>query len=454
VPKKEIMKTLLIKDATIVNEGTSFLGSVLIEGDKIKNIYRGSELPSDLCPMSTLDASGKMLIPGVIDDQVHFRQPGLTYKADIHTESMAAVAGGVTSYMEMPNTIPQTITQQLLTEKYELGEMFSLANYSFYLGATNDNLNEILKTNPKNVCGVKVFMGSSTGNMLVDDQKTLEGIFKESPLLVAVHCEDESVVKRNFEKYSQLFGEDISIQYHPLIRSAEACYISTSKAIEMSSKFGTRLHVLHLSSNKEMGLFRNGVPSIEKQITSEVCVHHLWFCENDYQQYGTKIKWNPSIKYEEDRDGLWVALLDGRLDVIATDHAPHTNEEKNNKYQKAPSGGPLVQHSLVAMLDFVSQQKISIERVVEKMCHAPADIYRLQKRGYIKTGYYADIVLIDVAKPWTVEKENIISKCGWSPFEGHTFGTSVTHTFVNGNLVFENGRIDGSFRGSRLLFDR
>jgi dihydroorotase len=448
------MNTTLIKNATIVNEGKSYTGSLLIEGELIKDVFRGQDLPSDICPTSTIDVKGKILIPGVIDDQVHFRQPGLTHKADIYTESMAAVAGGVTSFMEMPNTVPQTTTQELLIEKYELGERFSLANYSFYLGATNDNIKEILKADIKTVCGVKVFMGSSTGNMLVDNPKTLEGIFKESPLLIAVHCEEESVVKRNLEKYTQLFGEDIAIQYHPLIRSAEACYISTSRAVEMATKFGTRLHVLHLSSAKEMGLFDSSKQSKEKQITSEVCVHHLWFSESDYEKLGTFIKWNPSIKYEEDRDELWTALLDGRLDIIATDHAPHTLAEKENKYLKSPSGGPLVQHSLVAMLDFVKQGKISIEKVVDKMCHTPADIFKVKGRGYIRPGYFADVVVVDDEKPWTVNKENILSKCGWSPFEGHTFGSSVTHTFVNGKLVYENGRIDYRYRGARLTFNR
>jgi dihydroorotase len=448
------MNTLLIRNATIVNEGERYIGSVLVEGQKIKEIFKGEKLPEKLCPTSTLDATGKTLIPGVIDDQVHFRQPGLTHKADIYTESMAAVAGGVTSFMEMPNTIPQTTTQELLAEKYELGERFSLANYSFYMGATNDNLSEIIKTNPQDVCGIKVFMGSSTGNMLVDDPKALEGIFKESPLLVAVHCEDESIVKRNLEKYALLFQDEIPIEYHPLIRSAEACYASTSKAVEMASKYGTRLHVLHLSTNKEMGLFQNNKTLAEKRITSEVCVHHLWFCDNDYERLGTLIKWNPAIKYEEDRDGLWEALLDGRLDIIATDHAPHTLQEKSNKYSKAPSGGPLVQHSLIAMLDFVKQGKISLEKVVEKMSHTPAQIFKVQKRGFIRPGFFADLVLVDSEKPYTVNKENILSKCGWSPFEGHTFGSTVTHTFVNGNLVYENGRVDGSYRGSRILFDR
>jgi dihydroorotase len=410
--------------------------------------------PATISPDSVIDANNKFLIPGAIDDQVHFRQPGLTYKADILTESKAAVAGGITSIMDMPNTNPQTVTQLLLEQKYEMGERFSLANYSFYIGATKDNLKELLKTDPKNVCGIKIFMGSSTGNMTVDDPRVLENIFKESPVLIATHCEDEQIIRKNLAEFSGKYNNDIPVSCHPLIRSAEACYKSTSKAIEMATKYGTRLHVLHLSSAKEMDLFQNVPQLSEKKITSEVCIHHLWFSDKDYEKFGNFIKWNPSIKSEADRQGLWKALLDGRLDVIATDHAPHSLKEKQEKYINAPSGGPLVQHLLVAMLEFYNQNKISLETIVEKLCHAPAIAYKIDKRGYIKSGYFADLVLLDLNAPWTVDKKNILYKCGWSPFEGHTFRSSVTHTFVNGHLAYENGNVDERYRGMRLAFNR
>lgn len=445
------MKTL-IKNVRIINNGTDKLGSIIINGEYIESI--SDAMPIDFSGFNVIDGNGKVALPGVIDDQVHFREPGLTHKGDIYSESKAAVAGGITSYMEMPNTNPQTIGQALLEQKYELGERFSLANYSFYIGATNDNLQELLKTNPKNVCGIKVFMGSSTGHMLVDDPQTLEGIFKEVKLPIAVHCEDETTIKANIEQFTKKYGDDIPLEFHPVIRSAEACYKSTAKAVELATKYGTRLHVLHLSTAKEMELFRNGTPSKDKKITAEVCVHHLWFSEQDYKTSGTRIKWNPAVKSEADRQGLWDALNDGRIDVIATDHAPHTMQEKNNVYTKAPSGGPLVQHSLQAMLDFYKKNLITLENMVDKLCHKPAEIFNVEKRGFIKPGYYADLVLIDLDKPYEVTKKNILYKCGWSPFEGHTFGSTITHTFVNGNLVFENGRVDDRYRGMRLMFER
>ncbi|HOT15005.1 MAG TPA: dihydroorotase [Bacteroidales bacterium] len=447
------MKTLLIKNATIVNEGRRFQGNIIIEGERIKEIVT---TPVDKATGfdEIINAEGKFVIPGVIDDQVHFRQPGLTHKADIYTESRAAVAGGVTSFMEMPNTQPQTTTQQLLQEKFALGAENSFANYSFYIGATNDNLSEIVKTDVKNVCGVKVFMGSSTGNMLVDNPKTLEGIFKDSPLLVAVHCEDEGTIRNNQKKYIDLLGEDLPWHYHPIIRSAEACYRSSSLAVEMAQKHNTRLHLLHLSSAKEMRLLSGAPSTSEKRITSEVCVHHLWFTDEDYERYGSLIKWNPAIKYAEDRDELWRALLDGRLDVVATDHAPHTIDEKRNIYTKAPSGGPLVQFSLLAMLQFTQQNRLSIEQVVEKMCHAPAKIFQVKERGFLRPGYYADIAIVNPNEKTQVRKEIIFSKCGWSPFEGVLFDYSVSQTIVNGVLVYNNGKINEHFRGKALTFER
>jgi len=452
----------LIKNATIVNEGRTFRGTVAISGGLIEQVieYPGDSEPSpDLSEQKyrhykILDVQGKFLIPGIIDDQVHFRQPGLTHKGDIYTESRAAVAGGVTSFMEMPNTFPNTLTQGLLEEKYEMAAKDSLANYSFYMGASNDNLAEIIKTNPRNVCGVKVFMGASTGNMLVDNPKALEGIFKESPMLVAVHCEDEDLIRHNSAVYRQLLGEDIPVKFHPEIRSAEACYRSSSLAIELASKFNTRLHVLHLSTEREIALFTNKIPLIEKKITAEVCVHHLWFFDEDYAEKGTFIKWNPAIKSQSDRDALFEALLADKLDVVATDHAPHTMVEKQNSYFKAPSGGPLVQHSLVAMMEFFHQGKISMAKIVEKMCHAPADCFKVEKRGYLRAGYHADLVVVDPESPWAVEKQNILYKCGWSPFEGIEFNSQVVFTFVNGRLVYENGSFDESIKGSRLLFNR
>ena len=448
------MLTTLIRNVTIINEGQTFKGSVLIKGELIEEIYEIGKEPKNHIPINIIEGENKILIPGVIDDQVHFRQPGLTHKGDILTESRSAVAGGVTSFMEMPNTNPQTITQDLLEQKNDLGSKFSLANFSFYIGATNDNLNELLKTDPTNVCGIKVFMGSSTGNMLVDDPKTLEGIFKEASLLVAVHCEDEPTIQRNIERYRKKYHDNIPIDCHPLIRSSEACFKSSEKAVNLASKYNTRLHVLHLSTEKEMGLFKNTEPLKNKRITSEVCIHHLWFCDKDYAKFGSRIKWNPAIKTEDDRNALWKALLDDHIDIVATDHAPHTLLEKENPYLCAPSGGPLIQHSLVAMLEFYKNGKISIEKIVEKMCHAPAEIFKIDKRGYIRTGYYADLVLVDMNSKTEVNKENILYKCGWSPFEGVTFSSSVTNTFVNGSLVYENGMVNDHYRGKRLQFNR
>jgi dihydroorotase len=448
------MQATLIKGATVVNEGKLLQQDVLIQGNKIVALYSGDSRPTLPSNCNIINAEGLHLLPGVIDDQVHFREPGMTHKGDIYSESKAAVAGGITSFMEMPNTNPQTITQQLLTEKYELGAHNSLANYSFYIGATNDNLDELLKTDPKNVCGIKIFMGSSTGNMLVDKRETLEAIFKESVLPIAVHCEDEETIKRNTEKYRTLYNEDVPIKCHAEIRDAEACYKSSALAVELANKYNTRLHILHLSSAKEMSLLQTGIPLKEKRITAEVCVHHLWFNNTDYDRLGTFIKWNPSIKTEDDRKGLWEALLNGKIDVIATDHAPHTLSEKQNTYFKAPSGGPLVQHSLPAMIEFFKQGKITLEQIVYKMCHAPADIFNVDKRGYIREGYYADLVLVNLNKPNTVNKNNILYKCGWSPFEGVSFSSMVTHTFVNGHIVYNNGIFDESARGMRLLFNR
>ncbi len=446
------MKTL-IKDATIVNEGLKFKGSVLIDNERIEKIFP-SVLPGnlDLSDTTVIDASGLLLMPGVIDDQVHFREPGLTHKGEIATESRAAVAGGVTTYMEMPNTNPQSVTQEELQKKYDRAAEVSPANYSFYMGATNDNLDEVLKTDPLKVCGIKVFMGSSTGNMLVDDEKTLSEIFKNAPTLVATHCEDEATIQKNIEIAKQRYGENVPMSRHCHIRSDEACYISSSKAVELASKFDTRLHVLHLSTAKEMSLFQAGKVA-DKNITAEVCVHHLWFDEHDYITHGSRIKWNPSIKCVSDKEALWEALLSDKIDVIATDHAPHTLEEKNNTYFKAPSGGPLVQHSLVAMLGMSKKGFITTEKVVQKMCHAPADLFRVVDRGYIREGYFADLVLIDPNQNWTVSPENILYKCGWSPFEGTEFSHKVHSTFVNGQLAYSENKVDDAIRGQRVSFN-
>ena len=446
------MRTL-IKDATIVNEGLKFKGSVLIDGEKIEKVFPHT-VPADFDTSHTevIDATGLLLIPGVIDDQVHFREPGLTHKGEIATESKAAAAGGVTTYMEMPYTNPQAVTQEELQKKFDRAAEVSAVNYSFYMGATNDNLSEVLKTDPTKVCGIKVFMGSSTGNMLVDDDKTLSEIFKNAPTLVATHCEDEATIKANTEIARQRYGENVPISRHCHIRSDEACYKSSSKAVELASKFDTRLHILHLSSAKEMSLFSPGKVS-DKKITAEVCVHHLWFDERDYIDYGTRIKWNPAIKCEKDKVALWEALLADKIDVIATDHAPHTLEEKNNSYFKSPSGGPLVQHSLVAMLELSKKGFISVEKVIEKMCHAPADLFRINKRGYIREGYFADLVLVNPNKSWIVAPENILYKCGWAPFERTEFSNQVVSTFVNGLKVYHNNRIIHPNYGQAVTFN-
>jgi len=446
------MSTFLIRNAKIVNEGLIFEGDILIENEYIKEIAEQISPKSSDCVI--IDAEGNYVIPGVIDDQVHFREPGLTHKGTIESESRAAIAGGITSFIEQPNTVPNAVTQELLEQKYEIAAKTSYANYSFMMGGTNDNLEEILKTNPKNVAGIKLFLGSSTGNMLVDNPEVLEKIFSSTKMLIAVHCEDEATIKANLEKYKEEFGDAIPVKYHHLIRSAEACYLSSSKAIELAKKTGARLHVFHLSTAKEMELFTNKIPLEEKQITAEVCVHHLWFTEADYETKGALIKWNPAVKTQADKDALWKALLDDRIDVIATDHAPHTLEEKGNLYTSSPSGGPLVQHALVALFEAHHQGKISIEKIVEKMCHNPAKIFKIEKRGFIKEGYFADIAIVNAFQPWNVKKENILYKCGWSPFEGYNFKSRVTHTFINGKLIFTNGKVKEVKAGQRLLFDR
>ena len=446
------MNRILIKDAKIVNEGVIFEGDLLIENDIIMEIAETISLKSSDCKI--IDAQGNFLIPGVIDDQVHFREPGLTHKGDIESESRAAVAGGITSFIEQPNTIPNAVTQEILEEKYVLAAQKSYANYSFMMGGTNNNLAEILKTNPRNVAGIKLFLGSSTGNMLVDNPEAIEKIFSCTSMLIAVHCEDETTIKNNLEYYKKQLGDTIDINFHHLIRSEEACYISTEKTVALAKKTGARLHVFHLSTAKETGLFVNNIPLADKKITAEVCVHHLWFSNEDYDKKGNFIKWNPAIKTPQDRDGLWEALLDDRIDVIATDHAPHTLEEKKLPYLEAPSGGPLVQHGLVAMLEGFHQEKISIEKIVEKMCHNPAIIFKIENRGFIKVGYFADLVIVNTGMPWSVSKSNILYKCGWSPFDGFTFKSRITHTFVNGQLVYNNFKIKDIKAGQRLLFNR
>lgn len=440
---------ILIKNAQIVNEGKIVENDILIKNDLISKIESNLSDEAD----QIIDASGKYLLPGVIDDQVHFREPGLTHKGDIESESRSAIAGGTTSFIEQPNTVPNAVTQELLADKYELARQKSFANYGFMMGGTNDNLEEVLKTNPRNVPGIKLFLGSSTGNMLVDNPETLENIFSNTKMLIAVHCEDEATIKANTQKYLGEYGEDIPVKFHHLIRSEEACYKSSSKAIELAKITGARLHVFHLSTAIETELFRNDIPLKDKKITAEVCVHHLTFTNEDYETKGGLIKWNPAVKTQKDKDGLWEALLDGRIDVIATDHAPHTWEEKQNVYTKCPSGAPLVQHSLVVMLENYKNGKISLERIVEKMAHNPAILFRIEKRGFIREGYKADLVLVDLNQNWTVKKENILYKCGWSPLEGTEFHSKVTHTFVNGNLVYENGKINEEKFGERLLFE-
>jgi dihydroorotase len=445
------MNSTLILNARIVNEEKIVEGDVLVKDNLIEKI--GSDLQSARANQ-IVDANGKLLIPGAIDDQVHFREPGLTHKANIFTESRAAVAGGVTSFMEMPNTIPPTFTRELLEEKYTIASENSLANYSFFIGASNDNLEEVLKTDVKKVCGLKIFMGSSTGNLLVDNEKTLEGFFSRFPSLIATHCEHEPTIRKNSEEFKGRFGEDVPIHEHMNIRSADACYRSSSFAVGLAKKYGTKLHILHISTAKEISLFDNSTTLAKKKITSEACIHHLWFNEKDYDRLGTKIKWNPAIKTENDQRAVFQAVLDNHIDVIATDHAPHTLEEKNNSYFKAPSGGPLVQHSVVAMLEFYHRKKISLEKIVEKMSHRPAVLFQIANRGFIREGYFADLVLVDLNKPWTVRKENILAKCGWSPFEGQTFQSSIEKTWVSGHLAYDNGKIIEGQAGQRLTFNR
>lgn len=442
----------LIKGATLINEGKREVADVRVKGPFIERISTVALEPEN--GETVVHAAGKYLIPGAIDDQVHFREPGLTHKADIYTESRAAVAGGITSFMEMPNTNPQTLTQELLAQKYQIGSEKSLANYSFFMGASNDNLAEVLKTDPKTVCGVKVFMGSSTGNMLVDDQQTLEGIFRECPMLIALHCEKEAIIRENLARYQAEYPDGIPVTAHPKIRSAEACYASSSEAVALAEKYGTRIHILHISTAKETTLFRNDIPLSQKKITAEACVHHLWFTDADYETRGNFIKWNPAVKSAADREGIRAALIDGRIDVLATDHAPHTLEEKSMEYAKAPSGGPLVQHALPALFELTRQGVFTPELVVQKFSHNVADLFQIDRRGYIREGYYADLVLMDPHTPQTVSKANVLYKCGWSPFEGDTFTHTVSHTWVNGNLVYENGIFDETVRGMRMLFNR
>jgi dihydroorotase len=445
-------KSILIKNARIVNEGKIFEGDVLIEDQYIKEI--ASSISVKNSNVTVIDAENNYLMPGVIDDQVHFREPGLTHKATIKTESRAAIAGGITSFIEMPNTSPQATTIDKLEDKFQIAAQTSSANYSFMFGGTNDNLDEILKVDPLKVAGLKLFLGSSTGNMLVDNPEVLEKIFKSTDLLISVHCEDEATIKQNTAKYLETYGEDIPIKCHPEIRSVDACYISSSKAIKLAKKTGARLHVFHLSTAKETALFSSKKALKDKKITAEVCIHHLWFSDEDYDKKGTLIKWNPAVKSAKDRDALWKALLNDKIDVIASDHAPHTLEEKSNTYTKAPSGGPLVQHALVAMMEAHHNGKISIEKMVEKMCHNPAILFQIEKRGYIKEGYFADLVLVNPNNPWTVNKDNILYKCEWSPFEGSTFKSRVTHTSLNGTVVYENAKFTNQNAAMRLTFNR
>lgn len=444
------MSSILIKSATIVNEGRQFSADVFIKDGFIEQIAPEINRKAG----HEINAQGKYLLPGCIDDQVHFREPGLTHKADIHSESRAAVAGGITSFMEMPNTIPNTLSQELLQDKYNIAAEHSIANYSFFMGASNDNIEEVLKTNPTDVCGIKVFMGSSTGNMLVDSEKTLEGIFSETSMLIATHCEDEATIRKNLGLYKAEYGDHLTISMHPLIRSAEACYKSSSFAIDLAKRYGSRLHILHISTAIETELFDNAIPLSEKKITAEACIHHLWFSDVDYAVKGNLIKWNPAVKTAADRDAILKAVLDGRIDIIATDHAPHTIEEKAKPYSEAPSGGPLVQHALTALLEMYHQGKITLEQIVEKTAHNPAICFQVEKRGFIREGYWADLVLVDLNDPWKVKKENILYKCGWSPFEGQTFQSKIDCTIVSGNIVWENGKLQDITRGKRLQFNR
>jgi dihydroorotase len=447
------MSNIFIKNATIINEGMTFRGEILIKDEFISAIKPRGQIT---VPYKTqiIDAGGLLLIPGIIDDQVHFREPGLTHKGDIFSESRAAVAGGITSFMDMPNTNPQTITNALLNEKFRLGSENSLANYSFYLGATNSNLDEVLKADPSEVCGIKLFMGSSTGNMLVDDEKTLRDLFSKVTIPVACHCESEPVIKRNSEIYRKKYGEDVPVNMHPLIRSREACFMSSSFAVKLAKEYNTRIHILHLSTADEMKLFGSELPLAQKRITGEVCVHHLWFDETSYDEKGTLVKWNPAIKTRFDREALINGTVNDLVDIVATDHAPHTIEEKQNSYFRAPSGGPLVQHSLVAMLELWHRKSISLEKIVEKMCHNPAILFNIRDRGFIREGYKADLCLVNPDDQWTVSKDNILYKCGWSPFEGTTFRSKVVKTIINGTVVYDDGVFNEDFRGQKLVFER
>ncbi|UII21914.1 dihydroorotase [Fulvivirga ligni] len=445
------MQTTLITNAQVVNEGKIFPSDILIKGEIIEKI---DDNISSEHVNEVIDAKGSFVIPGIIDDQVHFREPGLTHKANIYTEARAAVAGGVTSFMEMPNTVPNALTQELLEDKYAIAAQSSLANYSFFMGASNDNIEEVLKTPSDKVCGVKVFMGSSTGNMLVDNEETLSNIFSKVPMLIATHCEDEATIRRNTAIFKEKYGEDVPVKYHPEIRSEEACYLSSSQAVALAKKHGARLHILHISTEKELSLFDNSIPLKDKKITAEACIHHLWFNDSDYEQKGTFIKWNPAVKKASDQAAIFQAILDDKIDVIATDHAPHTLEEKKNTYFKAPSGGPLIQHSLVAMMDFYHQEKISMEKIVEKMCHNPAIMFDIDRRGFIKEGNFADITIVNPNSKWEVERDNILAKCGWSPFEGHIFSSKVEHTIVSGHHVYNNGSFNETQKGQRLRFIR
>ncbi len=442
------MNTLLIKQATIINENKQFIADIFVKDGLIDQISTGIDLKAD----TEINAEGLHLLPGCIDDQVHFREPGLTYKGDIYTESRAAVAGGITTFMEMPNTVPNTLTQELLADKYAIAAQRSLANYSFYMGASNNNLDEVLRTDAKNVCGIKVFMGSSTGNMLVDDPHTLENLFAQTPMLIATHCEDEATIKHNMAYYKEHLGNNITIAYHPRIRSEEACYLSSSMAVELAKKNNTRLHILHISTEKETHLFDNSIPLKDKRITAEACVHHLWFSDADYTVKGNLIKWNPAIKTANDRTGILQAVLGGRIDVIATDHAPHSIAEKAQPYLQAPSGGPLVQHALQAVLQLYHQGKITLEQIAEKMAHNVAVCFQIEKRGFIREGYWADLVLVDLNKPDKVLKRNILYKCGWSPFENETFNSRIVLTIVSGNLAYNQGKINTDIPGKRLTF--
>ena len=445
-----MMNTILLKSGTIINEGVQIVADLLIKKGRIEKIATHIEAPEN-CEIVNLE--GKYILPGCIDDQVHFREPGLTHKGNIHSESRAAVAGGITSFMEMPNTVPNALTQELLQNKYDIASGSSIANYSFFMGASNENVDEVLKTNANNVCGIKVFMGSSTGNMLVDNEQTLDNLFSKVPMLIATHCEDEATIRKNIEAAKLKYGENVPIEQHPYIRSEEACYLSSSMAVRLAKKHGTRLHVLHISTAKELELFDNSIALEKKKITAEACIHHMWFSEEEYKTKGNLIKWNPAVKKSSDRDAIFQAVLDNKIDVIATDHAPHTIEEKSNTYFNAPSGGPLVQHALLAMLEKVREGKITIERVAEKMAHAPSILFRVIDRGFIREGYFADLVIVDPSKKTEVTKSSLLYKCGWSPFEGYVFANSIDSTFVNGNCVYSKGKIIEGNAGSRLLFN-